>query len=107
MIAVRRAKAELRKTKQEIADAEALLETKHAIKTYSVEDLGEGRSRGGAAAAKKRRLEVLDRMARLGTGLSPSQKNDFSWWKESWDAKQPEALSGAWPATWHGCKLCS
>ena len=77
------ATALLKKRKREFEDAEAVLQAKHAIKHYSVEDLGKGRSRGGGVVAKKRRWEVLDRLARLGQGLSPAQSlghNYIKWW---------------------------
>ena len=91
------ASATLRKRKAMIMEAETLVETKHAVKTFSLEDLGHGRSRGGGAAGRKRRHEVLDRLARLGQGLSPAQKNDFSWWRDSWDAKMLEEHGDEWP----------
>ena len=47
----------LKKRKLEIMHAESVLEAKHAIKTYSLEDLGQGRSRGIGAAARKRRAD--------------------------------------------------
>ena len=53
----------LKKRKREILDAECLLEMKHAMKTYSLVDLGDGRSCGGKASGKKRH-EVLDRLFR-------------------------------------------
>ena len=28
---------------------------------------------------------MLDRMSRLGPGLSASQRNDWSWFKDTWD----------------------
>ena len=93
------AKARLKKRKLEIANAEAVLETKHAIKQFSLEDLGKGRSRGGGTAAKKSRWEVLDRLARLGQGLSPEQKNDFSWFKEACDACMLQEHGDSWPDT--------
>ena len=96
------AKARLKKRKREIEDAEAVLEAKHAIKQYSLEDLGKGRSRGGGVAAKKRRWEVLDRLARLGQGLSPAQRNDFAWFKEAWDARMLQEHRGKWPETFTG-----
>ena len=43
----------LKKRKREILDAECLLEMKHAMKTYSLVDLGDGRSCGGKASGKK------------------------------------------------------
>ena len=99
----------LKKRKLEIMHAESVLEAKYAIKTYSLEDLGQGRSRGIGAAARKRRadarkcrLAVLDRLARLGQGLSPAQRNDFSWWKEEWDAKMLEEHGEDWPAVFAG-----
>ena len=43
----------LKKRKREILDAECLLEMKHAMKTYSLVDLGDGRSCGGKASGQK------------------------------------------------------
>ena len=96
------ATALLKKRKREIEDAEAVLETKHAIKQYSLEDLGKGRSRGGGAAAKKNRWEVLDRLARLGQGLSPAQGDDFKWFKEAWDARMLQGHADNWPDIFMG-----
>ena len=96
--------SQLAKKKKALLDIETVLETKHAIKTYSLEDLGQGRSRGrgGASAFKKRRLEVLDRLARIGAGLSGGQRNDFSWWKDAWDGKMLEEHGENWPAVFAG-----
>ena len=79
-----------------------MLEAKHAVKQYSLEDLGKGRSRGGKVVAKKRRWKVLNRLARLGQGLSPEQRNDFSWFKEAWDACMLQEHGGSWPETFMG-----
>ena len=91
------AKAELKATKAAVAAAETLLETKHAMKTFALEGLGIGKKNCGGAAGKKRRAEVLDRMARLGLGLSAAQRNDFGWWKDRWDAKMSVEHGDAWP----------
>ena len=97
------ATALLKKRKREIEDAEAVLEAKHSIKQYSLEALGKGgRTRGGGVAAKKRRWEVLDRLARLGQGLSPAQRNDFKWFKEAWDARMLQEHEDSWPETFMG-----
>ena len=77
----------LKKRKQEILEAESLLEMKHTVKTFSLEDLGHGRSRGGGPSGRKRRHDVLDRLHRNCGGLSPAQKNDFAWWKDAWDER--------------------
>ena len=49
------AKERLKKRKLDIANAEAVLETKHAIRQFSSDGLDKGRGRGGGAVAKKRR----------------------------------------------------
>jgi hypothetical protein len=46
---------------------------------------------------------VLDRLVRLGQGISAAQRNDFAWFKDAWDSKMFEEHAGAWPAlfaTW-------
>ena len=96
------AKARLKKRKREIENAEAVLEAKHAVTQYPLEELGKGRSRGGGVAAKKRRWEVLDRLARLGQGLSPAQRNDFKWFKEAWDARMLQEHGDNWPELFMG-----
>ena len=92
----------LKKRKRQLMDAEGVLEANHAFRTYSLDDLGHGRSRGGGAAAKKRSLEVLGRLARLGQGLSPAQRNDFRWWKDAWDANMLECHGEDWPRMFAG-----
>ena len=78
--------AELKKHKAAIQEYENIRETRHAMKTFTIESLGQGHANAGGPAARKRRFEVLDRMGRIGAGLSPGQKNDWQWFKESWDA---------------------
>ena len=93
----------LKKRKAAVAEAENILETKHAVKSYSLEDLGKGRSRCGGAQGKKKRFEVLDRIARsCGQGLSPAQKNDHAWWKDAWDAKMLGEHGDDWPEVFAG-----
>ena len=75
---IKDANAKLRATKQAIVDAEAVLETRHAARTFAIEDLGTN-GRSGGQAAKKQRYELFDRLARLGQGLSAPQRNDFAW----------------------------
>ena len=52
--------------------------------------------------AKKRRWEVLDRLARLGQGLSPAQMNVFGWFKDAWDARMLQEHGDIWPETFMG-----
>ena len=90
--------AKLKKTKQDVIDFESLAECTHALKTFTAEFLGEGKKDNGGAKCRDRRHEVLDRLARLGSGLTPQQKNDITWFKDAWDTKcateSPRTLGG-------------
>ena len=95
--------AELKRAKQAIADAEHIKESIHSMKTFTVDSLGGTTANAGGVGGRKRRFEVLDRMARSGTGLSPAQRNDWVWFKESWDTAMLTEHKGKWPtvfASW-------
>ena len=94
---IKDANSTLKRRRAAIMDAESVLEMKHSTKTFSLEYLGHSRSRGGGAAGKKKRCEVLDRLSRLGQGLSGAQRNDFGWWKDNRDANMLEEHCGGWP----------
>ena len=77
-------------------DAEALQESMHHFKTLGPKQLGQGHVKGDGMRGRRRRHEVLDRMARLGTGLSAPQRNDWQWFKEAWDDQMLEEHKGDW-----------
>lgn len=81
---------------------ESALETRHALKRYTPETLGQGKPRSGGAAARKMRYEVLDRMSKLGTGLTGAQRNDWAWFREAWDAKMCVEHGVNWGNTFSG-----
>mgnify|MGYP006936613216 CR=1 FL=1 len=89
------ATAKLRATKQSIVYAESVLEAKRAARTFTVDNLGGSGRRCGHA--KKQLLELLDRLARIGQGLSAPRRNDFAWFKNAWDASMSEEHGDAWP----------
>ena len=66
--------AELKRAKDAIKDYENIRECRYAMKTYTALARGDGSANAGGAGVRKRRLEVLDRMARIGAGLSAGQK---------------------------------
>ena len=45
---------------------------------------------------------MLDRLAHLGVGLSPPQRNDWSWFKAAWDEKMMSEHGEGWPQTFAG-----
>ena len=78
--------AELKRKKLEVLRFESLMETKHALKTFTPECLGDGQAKGGGAKCRDRRHEVMNRLARLGSGLTVPQRNGWEWFKGAWDA---------------------
>ena len=96
------AKAELKQVRNEMKDLEATRATRHAIKTFTPESLGSGSNNAGGAKCRDRRFEVLDRLARYRVGLSPAQKNDWNFFKESWDLHMVHEYGAAWADTFAG-----
>ncbi len=93
---------ELKRLKKEVSEKEGLRACKHAIKTYTLESLGDGTEDGGGSKGRKLRWEVLDRLARLKVGLSDGQKNDWAWFKASWDEAMLGEHGPLWPQIFSG-----
>jgi len=89
----------LQERKARIMDAEATLHIKHEVRRFSPEDLGRGKRNCGGASCKANRVEVLKRMARLGSGLSAAQKSEFNWFCDTWDTANMEDFGEGWPDT--------
>ena len=84
--------------KEEMKKAQRDFEDIYLTRSYSVEDLGKGKTtQQDRKKAKKNRLTVLDKLSRVGAGLSPEQINDFAWFKESWDKANEELYGANWP----------
>ena len=45
---------------------------------------------------------MLDRLARLGAGLSAPQKNDWLWFKEAWDQNMLDVHGEDWGGVFAG-----
>ena len=81
---------------------ESLGACRHAIKTFTLDALGEGNDSAGGLKARKNRFEVLDRLARNGAGLSAGQKNDWPWFKETWDKEMVSHHAANWASVLSG-----
>jgi hypothetical protein len=88
--------AELKETKRKIQDFENISECRQAFKSFTLEALGKGSVNAGGAKGRNSRYEVLERLKRIGAGLSPGQKNDWLWFKESWDREMVEEYGVDW-----------
>ena len=95
-VEIKEAEALLAKKKAHIAAQEQLIEARQAVKQWSLEFLGDGDPKCGRAQGRNRRHDVLDRMSLLGTGLSPEQRNDWSFFKNEWDHKMLLEHGAAW-----------
>ena len=87
------------KARKLLREAQDLAQTQTALKSFTVEMLGHGRLRGGGAAHRNRRLDVLDRIARHGAEFTPQQRNDWKWFKEAWDDSMSESHNKDWGST--------
>ena len=94
--------AELRENEREIQEREKIQELesigacRYAIKTFTLDALGEGNDKAGGPKARKNRFEVLDRLARIRAGLSAGQKNDWPWFKDAWDKEMVKEHGENW-----------
>lgn len=86
---------QLQRVKAQLRDAQDLLAAKEALKSYTPDMLGDGRPRGGGAAYRSRRHEVLDRLL-SHANLTPQQRNDWCWFKDEWDKKMSELHNQTW-----------
>ena len=103
MASTKAANKELQVKRQKLQELESTTACKHAVKSFRLEDLGKGANNAGGAKGKKNRSEVLDRLARLNSGLSAGQRNDWQWFKEAWDKAMVIEYGDEWLetfATW-------
>ena len=64
--------------------------------------LGDGLEDPGGAKGRSNRFEVLDRLARINVGLLAGQKNDWTWFKSSWDQAMKDERGEGWPMIFSG-----
>ena len=87
----------LKKRQQQIEDAESVLHLRHEVRQYDLKEFGEGSRNCGLEKFKKKRFEVLERLRRVGRGLSKGQVSEFQWFKENWDEKMVSEHAAEWP----------
>ena len=78
-----------------------MVECAEALKCFTPEMCGEGKLRGGGLNFRKRRQEVMDRVADYGAVMSGEQRNDWAWFKDAWDTNQADEHTRIW-----GGKFC-
>ena len=78
------------------------MEANRAVKAFTLHDLGDGRAKGGGAECKKNRAQVLDRLGRLGQGMSAAQRDDFLRFKDARDNTMLTEHGDRWPTVFAG-----
>ena len=96
---IKRARHVLKDAQDKLVDVKSTLHAKQHLRKFSPEELGKGRKNCGGIAGKKNRLDVLQRMSRLGSGLSSPQALEFNWFCEKWDEAGVEDYGDTWPDT--------
>mgnify|MGYP005671698245 CR=1 FL=1 len=88
--------------KKKLREQEHTQEAKHAWKTFTLAALGKGMKAAGGQKGKKARLDALERLSSINTGLSAAQRNDWPWFKEAWDTEMLKVYGDKWPETFAG-----
>ena len=97
---LKQSKEELEKERKKLRNQEDVAVLRGALpKTYSPEHLGFDAKNFNMAKYRTARFEVLDKLSKLGQGLSDLQKNDFAWFKETWDQYHLEQEQAQWGLT--------
>ena len=74
----------------------------HPIKHFTLPSLGHGFADAGGANCRNNRFEVLDRLAHIKAGLSVGQKEDWAWFKSSWEQAMLHEHGEDWPMIFSG-----
>lgn len=78
--------AKLKAEQAKLRNLEDCAAVKTAMATYTPAALGHDVVNWRQAKYRDKRYQVLDKLSKLGQGLSPAQRVDFGWFKEAWDA---------------------
>ena len=82
----------LRERKLELLRASTLVECSKALKSWDLDDLGQGHTSGGSRAHAKNRVAILERVRARSKPLPPDLANDWSWFLKHWDTARVNML---------------
>ena len=93
---LKEAQAQLVRIRKQTRDAEAVVTATEAMKTFSLDSMGGGKKNAGGKEGQKTRFEVLERV-RAVAALSAEQRNDWEYFKTTWDKLMAECHGADWP----------
>ena len=82
----------MRERKLELQRASSVVECEKALKSWDLDDLGQGHTGGGTRAHAKSRMAILERVRARSKPLPPDLANDWSWFLKHWDAARVRML---------------
>ena len=83
---------QLRVRHLELRKASTVVECEKALKSWDIEDLGQGHENGGTRQHVKNRMAILERLRGRGKPLPPDLANDWHWFLKHWDAARVKHL---------------
>ena len=90
----------LRKRKLELLQASTVVECERAVKSWDMEDLGQGHDGGGTRRHKENRMAILERLRGRAKPLPPELANDWHWFLRHWDDARVHRLGPYHRAGW-------
>jgi len=100
---VKQQEERLKAMKRKVQEAEGRVACRHHAKSFTLEMLGKGATaQREKVKAMHARMELLDRIKDLGSGLSPGQKNDWEWFRGAWDREMAARHGDDWPEVFAG-----
>ena len=91
-----------REKKLELMRASTLVECEKALKSWDLDDLGQGHASGGTRQHAKSRVEILERLRRRSKPLPPDLANDWHWFLKHWDTARVNVLHAWQRPGWAG-----
>ena len=90
----------LRLQQLELARASTLVECEKALKSWDLDDLGQGHAAGGTRQHAKNRVAILERLGARSKPLPPDLANDWHWFLKHWDAARVRLINPAQRNAW-------
>ena len=90
----------LRLQQLELARASTLVECEKVLKSWDLDDLGQGHAAGGTRQHAKNRVAILERLRARSKPLPPDLANDWHWFLKHWDAARVRLINPAQRNAW-------
>ena len=96
----------LRLQQIQLQRASTMVECEKAVKSWDLDDLGQGHAHGGTRQAARNRMAILERVRTRSKPLPADLANDWQWFLKHWDAARIQWLRpvqrNAWAADFVG-----